>query len=160
LAGDADGADARASSQKNARRGVLRALRRAVSRLFFALCNAHLCVCVARVIGGGADARASSQNAAARAVACCARCDARIVPLLLFCALQCRRFLPRAHTKTLKNRQHTHKKTSLPSSPIRRKLDTDPVDEDLRSTIRAFCTGLASALNRYYAFGSVFAEEV
>ncbi|KAF6261670.1 hypothetical protein COO60DRAFT_1500678 [Scenedesmus sp. NREL 46B-D3] len=34
------------------------------------------------------------------------------------------------------------------------------VDEDLRATIRAFCTGLVSALNKYYAFGSVFAEEV
>ncbi|KAF8065656.1 KIN4A [Scenedesmus sp. PABB004] len=35
-----------------------------------------------------------------------------------------------------------------------------PVDEDLRATIRAFCTGLVAALNKYYAFGSVFAEEV
>eukprot|EP00775_Hariotina_reticulata_P007254 gene7254-7467_t len=34
------------------------------------------------------------------------------------------------------------------------------VDEDLRATIRAFCTGLVAALNKYYAFGSVFAEEV
>jgi hypothetical protein len=35
-----------------------------------------------------------------------------------------------------------------------------PVDEDLRATLKAFCTGLVAALNKYYAFGSVFAEEV
>lgn len=40
------------------------------------------------------------------------------------------------------------------------KIDPVPVDEDTRATIRALCTGLVSALNRYYAFGSVFAEEV
>lgn len=40
------------------------------------------------------------------------------------------------------------------------KLDTTPVSEDLRSTIRSFCTGLAAALSKYYAFGSVFAEEI
>jgi hypothetical protein len=34
------------------------------------------------------------------------------------------------------------------------------VDEDTRSTIRAFCTGLVTALNKYYAFGSVFAEDI
>lgn len=32
-----------------------------------------------------------------------------------------------------------------------RKLDANPVDENLRSAIRAFCTGLVSALNRYAA---------
>ncbi len=41
-----------------------------------------------------------------------------------------------------------------------RKICDRPVDEDLRATIRAFCTGLVAALNKYYAFGSVFAEEV
>jgi hypothetical protein len=41
-----------------------------------------------------------------------------------------------------------------------RKTCDRKVDEDLRATIRAFCTGLVSALNKYYAFGSVFAEEV
>lgn len=39
------------------------------------------------------------------------------------------------------------------------KLDSNPVDEDLRGTIRAFCTGLVAALNRYYAFGSVFVDD-
>jgi hypothetical protein len=33
-------------------------------------------------------------------------------------------------------------------------------DEDLRSTIRAFCAGLVSAVNRFYSFGSVFAEDI
>jgi len=33
------------------------------------------------------------------------------------------------------------------------------VDEDLRSTIRGFCTALASSLNKYYAFGSVYATD-
>ncbi len=31
--------------------------------------------------------------------------------------------------------------------------------EDLRSTIRFFCQGLVGALNRYYAFGSVFVDD-
>jgi len=39
------------------------------------------------------------------------------------------------------------------------KLDMNPVDETLRSAIRSFCTGLVSALNRYYAFGSVFVDD-
>lgn len=39
------------------------------------------------------------------------------------------------------------------------KLDLNPVSEALRSTIRAFCTGLVGALNRYYAFGSVFVDD-
>ncbi|GIL91940.1 hypothetical protein Vretimale_18560 [Volvox reticuliferus] len=39
------------------------------------------------------------------------------------------------------------------------KLDTEPVSEDLRSTIRAYCTALVAALNRYYAFGSVFVDD-
>lgn len=41
-----------------------------------------------------------------------------------------------------------------------RKTCSKPVDEDLRATLKAFCTGLVAALNKYYAFGSVFAEEV
>ncbi|EFJ50459.1 hypothetical protein VOLCADRAFT_120629 [Volvox carteri f. nagariensis] len=40
-----------------------------------------------------------------------------------------------------------------------RKLDSDPVTEDLRATIRAYCTALVAALNRYYAFGSVFVDD-
>ncbi|MEW5302816.1 MAG: hypothetical protein WDW38_004072 [Sanguina aurantia] len=39
------------------------------------------------------------------------------------------------------------------------KLDSIPVDEDLRATIRSYCTALVSALNRYYAFGSVFVDD-
>jgi hypothetical protein len=38
-------------------------------------------------------------------------------------------------------------------------MDSEPVSEDLRSTIRAYCTGLVAALNRYYAFGSVFVDD-
>jgi hypothetical protein len=40
-----------------------------------------------------------------------------------------------------------------------RKLDLTPVSEELRSTIRGFCTGLVSSINRYYAFGSVFVDD-
>jgi hypothetical protein len=47
-----------------------------------------------------------------------------------------------------------------PPTPPNRKLDEQPVDEDLRATIRAFCVGLSDACNKYYAFGSVFSEEV
>jgi len=32
-------------------------------------------------------------------------------------------------------------------------------DEDLRASIRSFCAGLVSAVNRFYSFGSVFAED-
>lgn len=39
------------------------------------------------------------------------------------------------------------------------KIDDNPVSEDLRTTIRRYCTALVTALNRYYAFGSVFVEE-
>ncbi|PNH11845.1 hypothetical protein TSOC_001272 [Tetrabaena socialis] len=39
------------------------------------------------------------------------------------------------------------------------KMDTEPVSEDLRATIRAYCTALVAALNRYYAFGSVFVDD-
>jgi hypothetical protein len=53
---------------------------------------------------------------------------------------------------------HTHTHTHI-HCPTNRKTCDRPVDEDLRATIKAFCTGLVSALNKYYAFGSVFAEE-
>ncbi|GAX81771.1 hypothetical protein CEUSTIGMA_g9199.t1 [Chlamydomonas eustigma] len=39
------------------------------------------------------------------------------------------------------------------------KLDLNPVTEDLRGTIRGFCTGLVAAINRYYSFGSVFVDD-
>jgi hypothetical protein len=41
-----------------------------------------------------------------------------------------------------------------------RKMDDRPVDEDLRSALRAICTEMMSALNKYYSFGSVFAEDI
>jgi hypothetical protein len=41
-----------------------------------------------------------------------------------------------------------------------RKIDDNPVDEDLRSALKAFCTHLAGAMNKYYSFGSVFAEDI
>ncbi len=45
----------------------------------------------------------------------------------------------------------------LPSvNPSSRKLDSAPVSEELRSCI---CTALVAALNRYYAFGSVFVDD-
>ena len=40
------------------------------------------------------------------------------------------------------------------------KLDSNPVDEELRGVIRRLCGGVADALNKYYAFGSVFSEEL
>lgn len=39
------------------------------------------------------------------------------------------------------------------------KIDDNPVSEDLRTTIRRYCTALVTALNRYYAFGSVFVDD-
>uniref|UniRef100_A0A061QZ36 Uncharacterized protein n=1 Tax=Tetraselmis sp. GSL018 TaxID=582737 RepID=A0A061QZ36_9CHLO len=39
------------------------------------------------------------------------------------------------------------------------KLGKDSVDEDTRAAIKAFCTELADAVNKYYAFGSCWAEE-
>lgn len=38
--------------------------------------------------------------------------------------------------------------------------DEKLTDEDLRAAIRAFCAGLVSAVNRFYSFGSVFAEDI
>lgn len=49
--------------------------------------------------------------------------------------------------------------THVSTFPPLRKLCDRPVNEDLRNTIRAFCTALVSAINRYYAFGSVFVDE-
>ena len=40
-----------------------------------------------------------------------------------------------------------------------RKLDENVVDEQLRETIRNICQQLVSAINKYYAFGSVFVDE-
>ncbi len=44
-------------------------------------------------------------------------------------------------------------------APASRKMDSTPVSEELRSCIRAYCTALVAALNRYYAFGSVFVDD-
>jgi hypothetical protein len=49
---------------------------------------------------------------------------------------------------------------ALPPRRPRRKIDDTPVDEDLRSAIRGLCNSFAIACNKYYAFGSVFAEEI
>ena len=40
-----------------------------------------------------------------------------------------------------------------------RKLDDNPVDEELRACIRRFCEALVSAMNKYYAFGSCFLDD-
>lgn len=40
-----------------------------------------------------------------------------------------------------------------------RKMDSAPVDEVLRATIRNICTQLVGAINKYYAFGSAFVDE-
>ena len=40
-----------------------------------------------------------------------------------------------------------------------RKMDDNPVDEELRASIRSFCESLVSALNKYYAFGSCFTDD-
>ena len=40
------------------------------------------------------------------------------------------------------------------------KTDDNNMDEALRESIRALCKGGAQALNRYYAFGHVFSEEL
>lgn len=48
---------------------------------------------------------------------------------------------------------HTHS-LSLISKTCDRKID-----EDTRGVIRAFCTKLVQALNKYYAFGSCFVDD-
>lgn len=40
------------------------------------------------------------------------------------------------------------------------KTDDATVDEALRESIRSLCSGVAQALNRYYAFGNVFSEDL
>jgi hypothetical protein len=40
------------------------------------------------------------------------------------------------------------------------KDDDRPMDDALREAIRGLCGGVSQALNRYYAFGSVFSEEI
>jgi hypothetical protein len=40
------------------------------------------------------------------------------------------------------------------------KEDENEVDETLRESIRGLCKAVAQALNRYYAFGHVFSEEL
>ncbi|KAK9918137.1 hypothetical protein WJX75_001530 [Coccomyxa subellipsoidea] len=40
-----------------------------------------------------------------------------------------------------------------------RHLDENEVDDQLRETIRNICQQLVSAINKYYAFGSVFVDE-
>jgi hypothetical protein len=41
-----------------------------------------------------------------------------------------------------------------------RKTCERKIDEDTRGVIRAFCSKLVQALNKYYAFGSCFAEDL
>ena len=41
----------------------------------------------------------------------------------------------------------------------RRKEDDNPLDDEVRGAIRSFCQGLVAAINKYYAFGSVFVDE-
>ena len=67
-------------------------------------------------------------------------------------------------------RRHRRQQTLLPAHPpfppprhraaARRKVDDTPVDENLRAAIRGLCNSFAIACNKYYAFGSVFAEEL
>lgn len=40
------------------------------------------------------------------------------------------------------------------------KICDNTVDEALRESIRSLCIGASEALNRYYAFGSVFSEDM
>ena len=44
-------------------------------------------------------------------------------------------------------------------SLLSRKMDDNPVDDELRVSIRSFCESLVSALNKYYAFGSCFTDD-
>eukprot|EP01025_Chloroclados_australasicus_P058968 TRINITY_DN7446_c0_g2_i1.p2 TRINITY_DN7446_c0_g2~~TRINITY_DN7446_c0_g2_i1.p2 ORF type:complete len:224 (+),score=27.60 TRINITY_DN7446_c0_g2_i1:129-800(+) len=52
-----------------------------------------------------------------------------------------------------------------PSKPVEGKhleiwkVDNNPVDSEIRSAVKLFCQMLLTAMNRYYAFGSVFVEE-
>ncbi len=49
--------------------------------------------------------------------------------------------------------------SELAALQLHRKLDEKPVDDLLRETIRNICQQLVSAINKYYAFGSVFVDE-
>ena len=40
-----------------------------------------------------------------------------------------------------------------------RKMDDNPLSDNLRSSIRDFCQQLVAAINKYYAFGSAFADD-
>jgi len=40
------------------------------------------------------------------------------------------------------------------------KMDDTPLDEESRAVMRRLCSAMADALNKYYAFGSVFAEDI
>jgi hypothetical protein len=40
------------------------------------------------------------------------------------------------------------------------KVDENSVDDALRESIKTLCSSVAAALNRYYAFGHVFSEEI
>jgi hypothetical protein len=40
------------------------------------------------------------------------------------------------------------------------KQDESQVDDNLKHGIRQLCTGIGQALNRYYAFGNVFSEDL
>lgn len=40
-----------------------------------------------------------------------------------------------------------------------RKIDDNPIDDQTRSAIRAFCVKLVESLNKYYAFGSCFVDD-
>jgi hypothetical protein len=55
---------------------------------------------------------------------------------------------PPPHTHLLQYGYAVRWGCAVPCGVLRRKLDAKPVDEVLRASIRAFCTGLVSALNR------------
>lgn len=40
------------------------------------------------------------------------------------------------------------------------KLDEREVDQEIRSAVKGICSELEGAFGRYYAFGSVFSEEI
>lgn len=40
-----------------------------------------------------------------------------------------------------------------------RKIDDNPLDQQTRDTIKAFCSKLVESVNKYYAFGSCFVDD-
>lgn len=40
-----------------------------------------------------------------------------------------------------------------------RKIDDNPIDDETRSAVRAFCVKLVESVNKYYAFGSCFVDD-